>query len=142
MFAQDIAFRIGDKREEAEKLRLGRLFVGAVVLGTYLLSLVATRSIFDLGVWCFSGFAGLSPLVIGALYWKRASAAGAIACVLTASGIWAILFAQSTGKESLVFGMMPVALIVSGSALALIVVSLLTTPPSAERLERFFPNKN
>jgi len=139
MFSQDIAFRVGAARSEQQKLRVARAFVGLVVLGTYLISLVATRSIFDLGVWCFSGFAGLSPLVIAALYWRRTTAQGAIACVITAATIWIVLFLQSTGGEGLVLGMMPVAFIVSGSTIALVVVSLLTPPPDQERLQRFFP---
>ena len=32
-----------------------------------------------MGVWCFSGFASLFPLVFLALYWKRITAAGACA---------------------------------------------------------------
>jgi len=139
MFSQDVAFRVGGARSEQQKLRVARAFVGLVVLGTYLISLVATRSIFDLGVWCFSGFAGLSPLMIGALYWRRTTAQGAIACVITASTIWIALFLQSTGGENLVLGMMPVAFIVGGSTVALVVVSLLTPPPDEERLQRFFP---
>ena len=35
-------------------------------------------------------------------------------------------------------GLMPVAVILAGSAVALVVVSLATRPPEPERLERFF----
>ena len=37
---------------------------------------------FTLGVWCFSGFASLFPLVFAAIYWRRVTKAGAIASVV------------------------------------------------------------
>ena len=144
MFSHDVVFRMKGQADlsDQRKLVLARLFVGLVVLVTFLLSLVATRSIFDLGVWCFSGFAGLFPVVLSALYWKRTTAAGAIAGVLAAALVWVVLFAQSTGKESLLLGMMPVSFIVAASTFAVVVVSLFTKPPDQERLARFFPSEN
>ena len=141
MFSHDVVFRMKgqDNLSDRRKLVLARLFVGLVVLVTFLLSLVATRSIFDLGVWCFSGFAGLFPVVLAALYWRRTTAAGATAGVLAAALVWVALFVQSTGKESLLLGMMPVSFIVAASTVAVVVVSLLTAPPSQERIARFFP---
>ena len=144
MFTQDIAFRLNKNRElsDQEKLSIGRIFVGLVVLATYLISLVTTRSIFDLGVWCFSGFAGLFPLVVGSLYWKRMTAHGAIASVLSAAIAWTYLFILSGGKELLVLEMMPVTFIVGASTFALVLVSLFTQPPPNEHLRRFFSPNN
>jgi SSS family solute:Na+ symporter len=140
MFSHDVVFRMKGQENlsDRRKLVLARLFVGLVVLITFLLSLVVTRSIFDLGVWCFSGFAGLFPLVFAALYWRRTTAPGAIASVLAGATVWVILFTQSTGKEALLLGMMPVSFIVAASATALVVVSLMTQAPDEERLGRFF----
>ena len=144
MFTQDVVLhrRRHDPPDDRTILRLGRLFVGAVVLVTYGLSLVATRGIFDLGVWCFSGFAGLFPLVVASLYWSGTTRAGATASILATAGTWALLFWASRGAEHgefLVFGAMPVTFIVAASTLALVTVSLVTKPPSRETLERFFP---
>ena len=47
---------------------------------TYVLALIAMANranVFDLAVWCFSGFSALFPLVFAAVYWKRATKAGA-----------------------------------------------------------------
>lgn len=143
MFTNDVALR-GRKADvdDAHTLRLARRFVAGIVLVTYLLSLVSTRGIFELGVWCFSGFSGLFPVVVASLYWRRATAAGAMAGVVSASAIWLVLFFGSrstSGHETLVGGVMPVTWIFLGSALALVIVSLMTRPPDDETLSRFFP---
>ena len=112
-----------------------------VVLVTYLLALTRPGGVFTLGVWCFSGFAGLFPLVFAAVYWKRVTQAGAYACVLTTAAVWFWLFAASgygANRAFLFLEMMPVATIVFASAVALGVVSLCTAPPSAETIRKFF----
>ena len=127
-----------------------RSFIIAIVALTYLLSLGNYRSVFALAVWCFSGFSALFPLVFAAVYWKRLTKAGAYACVLAATGVWAYLFHQSgyganrTYTLDLIIGettyeVMPVAAIFLASVLMLVVVSLLTPPPSDETLAKFFP---
>ena len=94
-----------------------------------------------MGIWCFSGFAGLFPLVFASIYWKRVTKAGAYASIVTTAATWIWLFAKSGyGAEShyLFFGMMPVATIVGASAAALVVVSLISKPPSDATLLKFF----
>ena len=141
MFTQDVAARRAGGLDDKASIRTARLFVGAIVLTTWLLSLVATRGIFDLGVWCFSGFAGLFPLIVSALYWRRATAAGAIAGLVAGAAVWVGLFALSFGQagELVVMGVTPAAWIVLASTSALVTVSLMTTPPSEATLERYFP---
>lgn len=154
MFTHDIVLHYGGERRFSDKQRIfiGRTFVVAMVLTCYLLSLLEPGSVFALGVWCFSGFASLFPLVFAALYWKRATAAGAIASVLTAGAVWGYLFYRSgwgVGDEVLLLaevtgmqflqGVMPVTVILAASAAALVLVSLVTRPPSPEVVERYFP---
>jgi solute:Na+ symporter, SSS family len=142
MFTEDVASRRAGPEglDDRRAIWLARAFVGVVVLVTWLLSLVATRGIFDLGIWCFSGFAGLFPVIAAALYWRRATAAGAIAGVLACALTWAALFAVSFGQpgELVVGGVTPAAWIVAASTAALIGVSLATTPPSEATLARYF----
>lgn len=120
------------------QLHLGRLFVAAILALTFLLSLVVERSIFRLGVWSFTGFAALVPLIVGALYWRRATRAGAWASLITATALWLYYFLQPPGYTLAGTGIMPVAPIVLASTVALVVVSLLTPPPPARSLEVFF----
>ncbi|MFQ5717997.1 MAG: sodium:solute symporter [Acidobacteriota bacterium] len=142
MFARDIVLHHGfqDHLSERYQVILGRLFVSGVLLVTFLLSLVADRSIFRLGIWSFTGFAALFPLVVAALFWRRSTAAGAIAAVLTMAVLWVRAFVRSGGGASSgPGGLMPVASILAASAAALVVVSLVTRPPSPAALARFFP---
>lgn len=133
--------RRGDGRRQ---LVVGRLFVAAVLAAAFLLSLVVERSIFRLGIWSFTGYAALFPLLVAALYWRRATAAGAWASLATAAGLWLYYFArgwQTPGYTVGGSGLMPVAVILPAAALALVVVSLLTRPPDRAALAGFFPEE-
>jgi SSS family solute:Na+ symporter len=143
MFTHDIVlYYFGEERfSDKQRILLGRLFVLGIVVTAYLLSLVEPRSVFVIGVWCFSGFASLFPLVFASLYWKRVTKAGAIASVLVAAVVWVLLFYDSNwgaDRKYLFLGMMPVATIFAASSVALVVVSLISRPPSHEVLERHF----
>ncbi|MFQ5423929.1 MAG: sodium:solute symporter [Phycisphaerae bacterium] len=135
-----------DRLSDRSKVILGRAFVVLIVLVTYLLGVkfARTRSVYTLGIWCFSGFAGLFPLVFAAIYWRRVTKAGAYACVLATASTWIWLFAQSdygARREFLFLDMMPVATIIAASTAALIGVSALTRPPSSETLDKFFAGR-
>lgn len=130
-----------DALTDRQRVALGRLFVVLIVLVTYALALTRPRGVFTLGIWCFSGFASLFPLVFSAVYWKRATKAGAYACVLTTAVVWCWLFAQSgfgANRGYLFLGMMPVATIFVASTLALVLVSLVTRQPTPATLRKFF----
>lgn len=144
IFTNDIvAHYVGrDRLSDRSKIWFGRGFVVVIVLVTYLLALARPGSVFTLGVWCFSGFASLFPLVWAALYWRRATKAGAYACVLAAAGMWLWLFAKAgygANRSFLFLDMMPVATIIASSTAALVIVSLLTRPPSKATVAKFFP---
>lgn len=130
-----------DRLTDRQKVMVGRVFVVLIVLITYLLAQTRPGGVFTLGVWCFSGFASLFPLVFASVYWRRTTKMGAYACVLTSAGMWLYLFAQAgygANREFLVAGMMPVAVMTACSAVALVVVSLLTQPPSEATIAKFF----
>lgn len=152
MFTNDIVLRLRgrDQVSDAGKIRLARGFTLGVVTVSYLLALRLkdTTQVFDLGVWCFSGFAGLFPLVFAAVYWRRTTAAGALAGLAAASITWLVLFYRDVlghdtkrpgDDELLVFGLMPVVFIFAASAIALVGVSLLTRPPAPATVNRYFP---
>lgn len=152
MFTNDVVVRLAgpERFSDRQKIYLARGFILGIVGLTYLLSLGLkdTAHVFDLGVWCFSGFAALSPLVLAALYWRRVTAAGALASLAAAAVTWGVLFYRDIlagankapgGDELLVFGLMPVVFIFGAAALTLVVVSLLTRPPAPAVVARFFP---
>jgi SSS family solute:Na+ symporter len=154
MFTQDIVVQIAgkDRFTDRQILALGRGFIVAIVAITYVLSLFPPPNIFDLAVWCFSGFASLFPLVFAAVYWRRVTKAGAFASVLAMVVTWSYLFyrglieplmgeAAASDGDYLVFGMMPVAVMFTASATALVVVSLMTKPPAPEHVDRYMVSR-
>jgi SSS family solute:Na+ symporter len=144
MFTHDIiAKALGEKHfSDKQRIMAGRLLVVAIVGAAYYLSLHKPPTIYELGVWCFSGFSGLFPLIFASLYWRRVTTAGAIASIVANLAAWTYLFHESKLGEIkgyLFYGMLPAAPIFAASAAALVVVSLLTPPPPKEVVDRFFP---
>jgi len=134
-----------DGISDEKKILLGRGFVVLIVLTCYLIGLSNTQSVFDLGVWCFTGFAGLFPILFAALYWKRSNKQGAIAGILTLAVLETtgyILSLSVHEGEFLILGMMPVAFIVTITTAVMVIVTLMTPPPADEIVEKFFPAKN
>ncbi len=150
MFTRDIVIKkFGEDRfTDSQKVLIARGFILFIVAITYGLScaLMDTAQIFALGVWCFSGFAGLFPLVVAAIYWKRTTATGAISCIIVTTITWCTLFYRDIiakkppgeSDELLIAGMMPVTLILAVSTLTLVIVSLLTPKPQESTLRKFF----
>lgn len=142
MATEDLLLVLYPGADERTTVWWARAFTAGIGLLTWGLSFYTTRGIFEMGVWCFSGFAGLVPVVLAALYWRRATAAGAIAAVLAVAVTWCALFFGREAGEALPLGVMPVTFIVGASVLALVGVSLATTPPPPEVLARFFPDRS
>ena len=149
MFTNDIVIPIRGKDyySDADKLKLARWFVIGVVAVAYLasLALMETASVFGLGIWCFTGFTALFPIVFAALYWKRVTAVGVYACMAVTTVLWILWFHQSgygADKHFLILGMLPIAPLTIASAAALVIGSLCSKPPEARLVNRFFPRAN
>lgn len=154
MFTEDIVVHYGGKDRYSEKqtILIARSFIIAIVLIVYVFSLFEPRRVFTLGIWCFSGFASLFPLVFASLYWKKLTKAGAYAAVITCAASWIYFFRESKfglddkfmvniplGGE--LYPTMPVMTMFFLTAIAMILVSLVTKPPSEETLQKFFPDQ-
>lgn len=154
MFTNDIVIRTAgrDRFSDTQKVWISRSFILAIVGVTYALAVYMmgddrrSQSVFALGVWCFSGFASLFPLAFAAVYWRRTTRAGALACVLVTTVVWSVLFYRDifaekppgAEDEKLILGMMPVAFIFAASAATLVLVSLLTRPLPEPTVAKFF----
>ncbi len=139
MFTQDIVRHYGfhEKISEKQQVWSGRIFVIAIIVATYLLSLVVNRSIFKISVWTFTGFAAMFPVVAAAIFWKRSTKYGAYASILSVVVLWLYFFLK--GSETIGgAGLMPVAVILMVSAAAMVIGSLLTKPPDEATLQKFF----
>jgi len=152
MFTNDIVEHYVGKERVSDRAQvwLARTFVVLIVAVVYYLSLLGYKSVFAMGVWCFSGFASLFPIIFAALYWRRLTAAGAVSGILAAAGSWFYLFQKSEygsirtysididlpGVNE--FSIMPVVAIFLCTLIAMIVTSLITRPPSDATLAKFF----
>ncbi|HEX5702542.1 MAG TPA: sodium:solute symporter family protein [Pyrinomonadaceae bacterium] len=169
MFTEDVfAFYGGKKRfGEAVQVQTGRIFIVIITLVSYLVALRAPETIFELAIqYAFSGFAALSPLLIGALFWKGSTKWGALAVTLwVALAVVAVAIFQSVvpapapgpatvywsvgGTELIsrtpggtaVFGFMPVVPMVLVSSLLMFVVSLVTAKPAETTIAKYFGNR-
>ena len=144
IFTNDIVLhRAGPKKySDKQTITIARIFIVAIVSLTYVLAMLAKdANVFDLAIWCFSGFSALFPVVLAALYWKRATKQGVVASILAAVATWVYFFCLSGyGGEYVVGpGIVPAAICFLAASTALVAVSLMTDPPAKETLKKFFP---
>jgi len=168
MFTRDIFVHYGGHQRFGEKasVTLARIFIIVITAFAYFVALKSPLSIFDLAVrFAFSGFAAMAPVMIAALFWKRSTKWGALAATLwvaaTLIGSWwlqrlteatapkpgqpPIIIFDSLGHwlernaaNILVHGYLPVVPMVLGSAVCVIIFSLLTPPPSRATINKYF----
>jgi len=152
MFTHDIVQHYVRHEHMTDRQRLwtGRTFVILIVLICWLagLWLRQTKPVFNLAIWCFSGFSALFPLVIAALFWRRATKWGAYASIVAGigTGLWFYLrigITEGFGSrmDPQVWGLVPAAPMVLFAAAAMVVVSLATSPPSPGTVSRFFRDR-
>ncbi|MBO0801109.1 MAG: hypothetical protein J2P31_20010, partial [Blastocatellia bacterium] len=161
MFSEDVfAYYEGKERfGETAQVVTGRIFVVLLTLIGYAIALAFPQPIFDLAVqYAFSGYSALMPLLVGALFWRRSTKWGALACALWAAGsviavavfqtivtapgvVWAIgglSVLERTPGGTAVLGFLPVVPMVIVSAFLMIIVSLITGKPGEKTLQRYF----
>jgi solute:Na+ symporter, SSS family len=174
MFTQDVMAHYGliDDRNEKVKVLVARLFVVLLLLAVFLfIRVVDARTIFSTGVWCFTAFSSLFPVLLAALFWKRSTRLGAYLSTLsvfflvsffyccsdfgandeytiTSSSLLSLgtqfqnaLQGISNKQIAPTEGVMPVVVIWPVAALLMVLGSLVTRPPSSKTLERFFPSR-
>ena len=162
----------GEKKYgEKGAVYFGRAFILVITVVAYFIALYTKESIFDLAVrFAFSGFAAMAPVMVGALFFKRSTKWGALASTLYVGGMLTGAYALSQAYalpkefkapfaplwkvgETLVltiykngdirfFNMHMVVPMVFGSAIAMVLVSLVTPPPSSATIEKYFPPKS
>ena len=171
MFTKDVFVHYGGKEKYGERgsVFFARGFILAATIIAYFVALRTPESIFELAVrFAFSGFAAMAPVMVAALFWKRSTKYGALASSLWVAG-WLILtwylqhisdamapkpgqspvvlfpalghlFERTTANVTL-YGFLPVVPMVLGSAVLMILVSLVTPPPSRATIDKYFPKK-
>ena len=148
MFTEDIVDHVSSQRlSDRAKVISARVFIFLIVVAVFFLSIILPRSVFDLGLWSFTGFTGLFPIIFAAIYWKRLTAYGATSAVLTTIGLWVVFFWLSDFGANKKYALMPfgsayplhpVVIVFLGSSLAMVLTSYLTPPPAKSVIEKFF----
>ena len=163
MFTKDVFdyYGKGSKITEATNVLAGRVFIVVLNSVAYVIAL-GKPQIFELATsYAFAGFAALSPIMFGALFWRRATKYGVLA-----STLWVIawvLLQIAVGQKHLApntiawdlaglklltinaagglsfYGYTLVVPMTIGSAILMWAVSLLTPPPSRATIDRYFP---
>lgn len=122
---------------EKEVLNIGRFVVFLIALIALLLSLNPNSSVFGLVSYAWAGFgATFGPLVLLALYWKGATAKGAITGMIL-GGIAVVVWHQIPGSVSPIFGLYEILPGFIVCLVSAVVVSLLDKNKDAEMLAEF-----
>jgi len=132
MVSCDVVKNVAPRVTEERQLAVGRLFVPLFTLAAFLFALLRLNLIAVLSVASSAGLLVMVPAIIGAFFWRKGTAAGAVTSIV-AGGIIAFWF-QFGGLKPLGWWPGVWSIIVSGAVF--IVVSLLTKPPE-ERAGEF-----
>jgi len=115
---------------DARETWVGRSVAVGLLLGGLALGLVREGTILDLAIYFIQGNALLLPAFLGALYWRRAAARGALASVVTGQAYFlAAQFGPAPSGTFLPF--VPALAVACGS---LVAVSLLVPDPKTTTL--------
>jgi SSS family solute:Na+ symporter len=175
MFTQDVVAHYGLIKEDNDRAKVftARLFVVLLLLAVFgFIRVVNARTIFSTGVWCFSAFSSLFPILLAALFWRRSTKLGAYLSTLSVFFLISLFYCLADFGEndrytvtldSLINirlqiqnlmqgirnsaivpqnGVLPVVVVLPVAAIMMILGSLVTRPPSDKTLDRFFPGKS
>ena len=127
------------KRNATDKqvMRITRITLLAIALIAMLIALDKDSVIFNIVSFAWAGFgATFGPLMLFSLFWKRTNRAGAIAGMVGGAAmvfLWKLVISQLGG----VFGIYELLPAFIFSSICIVVVSLVTAPPSKEIVEDF-----
>lgn len=125
LFSRDIYAAVKKDTTDSQQLKVGKIVIPVIAILAFIFATLELDLIAVLSVASSAGLIVAVPAIVGAFFWKRGTAAGTIASVIT--GAVVVLALQFTGKAPLRFGAGVWGLVVS--ALVFIIVSLLTEPP-------------
>ncbi len=132
------------KKDASDKqvMRMSRITLLVIAVIAIVLALDESSVIFSLVSFAWAGFgATFGPLMLFSLFWKRVNRAGAIAGMVSGAAmvfIWKLLISQLGGVFA-IYELLPAFII---SSIFIVVVSLLTSPPSEEVQADFEAVKN
>jgi Na+/proline symporter len=137
------------KKDASQKNMVALQKVLVVLIGV-LAFLLATqlKSVLEMSFFAYTIYGvAITPALIAALTWKRATKAGGLASIITGTAVSILFFVFSKVlpaekvPDGDPWGIPLIYPALIASLGALIIVSLLTKKPKPEDLEKFFPKK-
>ncbi len=173
MFSEDVFAHYGHKQRFGETAQVwaARIFVVVLTIIAYIIALVVHQyaNIFEIAIqYAFSGYASMAPIMLAALFWRRATKWGVLAStlwifialvgsalmqaqsnhlmptvpgganVLWQVGDFVVFMREGTRISFTQARMLLVAPMFIMSCLLMVGVSLLTRAPDREKLAKFF----
>lgn len=131
---QDFA---GIKMNAKQSLTVARITVAGIAVVAAFLAWNPDSSVFRIVSFAWAGFgASFGPVMLFSLFWKRTNKAGALAGMIAGAVmvfVWKYLIAPLGGAWS-IYELLPAFLV---GCVAIVVVSLVTAPPSEEIQKEF-----
>ncbi len=136
MLLRDVLEPLGRELDPRTEVAVGRGFAWVIAAVVFGLSLVWGESVFDISRKSFEGYTTLVPTLFLALRWRRFSAGGAFASLVTGNAILAC--GWTLGARFPSFGFLPVFWAFVGATLAAWFGSILTPPADEAAVARAF----
>ena len=116
---------------------VSRITLLVIALIAIIIALDEQSVIFKVVSFAWAGFgATFGPLMLFSLFWKRTNRAGAVAGMISGAGmvfLWKLVISKLGGVFA-IYELLPAFIV---SSLCIVIVSLLTAPPSQEIEEDF-----
>ncbi|SFH70889.1 sodium:solute symporter family protein [Modicisalibacter xianhensis] len=137
MLARDVYANLGTNVTEKRQLLIGKLVIPLIALVAFGFAELELGLIAVLSVAASSGLAVMVPAIIGAFYWQRGTALGALTSILGAGTFVIVIYLSGNSVLGLPAGVwgIPVA------TLLFVAFSLMTKAP-AERAQEFMREAN
>ncbi|WP_172329060.1 sodium:solute symporter [Mangrovicoccus sp. HB161399] len=133
IFARDVYGNLAQGTDDAHQLKIGKLVIPVISLLALVFAAMEFSMIAILSVAASAGLIVAVPATIGAFFWKRGTAAGALVSIV--GGVAFVLWMYITGNKP--FGLSAGILGLPVSAILFVAVSLVTRPASAAVTDGF-----
>ncbi|MFV0492908.1 MAG: sodium:solute symporter [Pseudorhodobacter sp.] len=131
VFARDVYGNITDNRNDSSQLLIGKLVIPVISILSLAFAAMEFSMIAVLSVAASAGLVVMVPATVGAFFWSRGTAAGALASIV--GGVAFVVTMYLTGNS--LFGLNAGVLGFPVATLLFIVVSLATRPDMARATE-------
>jgi len=131
MLASDVILRVKKDISQVKEVTLCRVFLLAMCAAALMLAIFRVQAIFRIAEVAFSGFACMTPAIVGAQYWKRCSKWGFLTSIIVSNialHLFYYVFPKPLPSWATLGGFPPVVPGLVISLVLLVVVSLLTKP--------------